>query len=73
LSLISWQATLDELEVPILRANLFNRAVLVPSGEHRLQFRFFPASLKIGLALAFGGLILALILALCLLKFRVSK
>lgn len=68
-----WQATLDELEVPILRANLFNRAVLVPSGEHRLQFRFFPASLKIGLALAFGGLILALILALCLLKFRVSK
>jgi Bacterial membrane protein YfhO len=47
-----WEATLDGASVPILRANTALRAVLVPAGEHRVEMRYRPGSLRQGFALA---------------------
>lgn len=47
-----WEARLDGVEVPLLRANLAFRAVAVPSGAHEIELRYRPRSLRIGFALA---------------------
>jgi hypothetical protein len=45
-----WRATVDGQEVPILRANVFQRAVVVPAGDHTVHFRFESASIYWGFA-----------------------
>ena len=47
-----WEATLDGVEVPLLRANTAFRAVAVPAGEHVVEMRYRPRSFEVGLALA---------------------
>jgi hypothetical protein len=47
-----WAATVDGEPAPLLRANLNFRAVPVPAGEHEIEMRYRPASLRWGLALA---------------------
>ncbi|MBV8882255.1 MAG: YfhO family protein [Planctomycetaceae bacterium] len=44
-----WEATVDGAVVPILRANLAFRAVEVPAGTHRVEFRFRPSFARTGL------------------------
>lgn len=43
-----WKAYIDGQETPIMRANHFYRAVAVPSGNHRIEFKYEPLSFKIG-------------------------
>jgi hypothetical protein len=47
-----WKAFVDGREVPILRANMMMRAVVLPPGEHRVEFRFEPWSVRLGLAVS---------------------
>jgi hypothetical protein len=47
-----WEATLDGAAVALLRANLNFRAVAVPAGEHEIEMRYRPASLRWGAGLA---------------------
>jgi hypothetical protein len=47
-----WEATLDGAPVPLLRADLAFRGVAVPAGRHRVVFRYFPGSVRLGLALS---------------------
>jgi hypothetical protein len=56
-----WKATIDGKQVPILRTNAILRSVEVPAGQHRVEMRFEPLSVKAGLAIS--GFTLALILA----------
>lgn len=63
-----WKAYVDKKETQILKANAFNRAVFLPPGDHSIIFQYQPESLKLGLALASIGLLLALYLG-----FRVYK
>jgi hypothetical protein len=56
-----WKATIDGQQVPILPTNAILRAVEVPAGQHRVEMRFEPLSVKAGLAIS--GLTLALSLA----------
>jgi hypothetical protein len=44
-----WQAYVDGKQQEILRANLFFRAVVLPQGEHTVEFRYKPRSFTIGL------------------------
>jgi uncharacterized membrane protein YfhO len=44
-----WRATVDGEPVPILRANIAFRAVLVPPGIHTVEMRYEPASFRYGL------------------------
>jgi hypothetical protein len=47
-----WLALVDGGPKEILRADLYFRAVAVPEGQHLVEFRYEPASLKAGLALS---------------------
>jgi uncharacterized membrane protein YfhO len=47
-----WEATLDGVATPLLRANTAFRAVLVPAGEHVVEMRYRARSFRRGLALA---------------------
>ena len=58
-----WMATVDGAAEPIMRANSMFRAVLVPAGDHTVEFRFRPDSLRVGgaISLVSVGLLLALV------------
>ena len=52
LSYPGWTAYLDGQRVRVWRANYLFRAVEIPPGDHVVEFRFEPDSLKLGLALS---------------------
>lgn len=59
-----WEATLDGVATPLLRANTAFRAVLVPAGEHVVEMQYRARSFRLGLVLAFvaaAGLAIAVI------------
>jgi hypothetical protein len=47
-----WEATVSGQSVPVLRANIMFRAVVLPPGEHEVQFTYVPRSLALGLLLS---------------------
>lgn len=53
-----WEATVDGHPAPVLRANIAHRAVVLPPGRHRVEFRFRPRSVAIGLGLSAAALVL---------------
>ena len=55
----SWTALVDGSEVPLMRANLWQRAVVVPAGDHTVEFVFHDASVGTGLAVSAASLLLA--------------
>ena len=65
-----WTARVDNVERPILRANVALRAVAINPGERVVEFRYDPPSVRTGtLLMLAGGLICA---ALLLLRLRRS-
>jgi len=60
LSYPGWNAYLDGKQVKVWRANYLFRAIEVSPGEHDVEFRFEPDSLKLGLALSLSTLALLL-------------
>jgi uncharacterized membrane protein YfhO len=58
-----WQATVDGAEQPIRRANHALRAVAVPAGRHTVEFRYAPASVRLGLGISLSALVLTVILS----------
>ena len=64
-----WKAYIDDSLVKILRADYTFRAVVVPSGKHKVEFRYQPDSLRYGLY-AFGGGIITLVLLGFVLRKR---
>ena len=57
-----WSATIDGSPAPVLRVNNAIRGVMVPSGEHALQWRYRPRFLAPLLALLAAGLAISGIL-----------
>ncbi len=53
-----WRADVDGRATPIYRANLTQRAVVVPAGEHRVRFRFRPTTVVVGAAVSVASLLL---------------
>lgn len=57
-----WKAILDGFEVPIFPANIRQRGVIVPPGNHTIQMRYEPKSLFLGFAISVVTLLLLVIL-----------
>jgi len=67
-----WEATLDGVETPLLRANTAFRAVPVPAGEHVVEMHYRPRAFELGLALS--GITLALLVAATIdERFRAAR
>ncbi len=47
-----WRASLDGLDMPILRANYIQRAIALPEGKHKVVFSYKPESYRIGLMIS---------------------
>jgi hypothetical protein len=56
-----WKAMVDGKETPYFRANYALRAMVVPAGQHSIEFRFDPQSLKTGQLISLIGTILVLL------------
>jgi len=56
-----WEATIDGKPVPIARANYILRAMEVPAGEHTIEMRFSPRSLKVTEGIAYTAIIILLL------------
>ena len=57
-----WKAEVDGEEVDIERVNYLMRGVPLADGEHRVEFRYEPASWRIGWILSLAGLIVMVLL-----------
>jgi hypothetical protein len=57
-----WSAALDGAATPVYRANVAFRAVRAPAGRHRIELRYRPRSVAIGLALGAASLLAAALL-----------
>jgi uncharacterized membrane protein YfhO len=65
-----WQAEIDEVPTPILRANYLFRAVEVPTGEHIVTFVYRPLWYAAGLAIS---VLTCLGLLLMLIVYRIGS
>ncbi|HZO26384.1 MAG TPA: YfhO family protein [Chloroflexota bacterium] len=57
-----WIATVDGVEVPIERANILFRAVRVPVGDHTVEFRYEPGSIRTGAMISVGSIVASVML-----------
>jgi hypothetical protein len=59
-----WRVFVDGHEQPILQANVFGRAVVVPAGSHSVEWRFAPRLVIAGMFASWVGLALAMLVLL---------
>jgi hypothetical protein len=59
-----WKAFIDGVEAPIFRVDYILRGMMVPTGEHRIEFTFRPKSYYIGEKYALAGSFIFVILLL---------
>jgi len=58
-----WKATVDGIDVPLVRANYILRALPISAGRHTVELRFEPSGRKLaGLASGFGSFVLLIFL-----------
>lgn len=65
-----WNAYLDGQKVPHFRVNYVLRAMVVPAGNHEIEFRFEPKVFAVGEKVSFAG---SLLLILMLVGFAATE
>jgi hypothetical protein len=68
-----WKSFIDGRETPHFRANYILRAMVVPAGEHTIEFRFHPASYYSGNKVSLAGSILLILAVAGYLIFEYRK
>ena len=59
-----WKAYIDDKEVPYFRANYVLRAMVLPAGNHKIEFRFVPETYYLGERISFAASSLMVLLLL---------
>ena len=59
-----WKAFVDGKETPIMKANYVLRAIKVPAGQHKIEFKFHPDSFYKGRNVAIASSIILILLCL---------
>lgn len=68
-----WKAYIDDVEVPHFRANYILRGLKIPSGKHKVEFKFEPELYHITEAIAMASSSLLVILLLVVLGFQFKR
>ncbi|RLD41028.1 MAG: hypothetical protein DRI86_14180, partial [Bacteroidetes bacterium] len=68
-----WNAYIDGEEVPYFRTNYVLRALVVPAGEHNIEFKFEPRIWVIGERISLTGSLILILLILLGLGFEIKK
>jgi membrane protein YfhO len=68
-----WIAYIDNTKVPYLRANYILRALVVPGGNHKIEFKFEPKVWIVGERISFASSLLLIILILACVGFELKK
>ncbi len=70
-----WEAFVDGKSMPYFRANYVLRAMVVPAGKHRIEFKFEPRAWRVGetISLITSGLLLIFVLALLVVEVKKSR
>lgn len=70
-----WNAYIDDNPVQHFRANYVLRAMIIPAGDHKVEFRFEPKSFYTGEKISFAGSVLLVLLfgAALFFEFRKKK
>ena len=69
-----WKAYVNGKESPIIRANYVLRALAIPAGESKIEFKFEPVSYQYGkMVAAFGSILLLVLIGLYFYKSKGVK
>jgi len=68
-----WRATVDGESTPVLRANGDFMSCVVPEGNHRVQLRFAPRELRVGIYLTLVGALLTIFFNILVASLRVTR
>ena len=68
-----WQITIDGQPAEMLRANYTLRALRIPAGQHTVEFRFEPQSIKVTDSIAYAALIIMLLTAILLMYKSIKR
>ena len=68
-----WNAFIDGKQAPYFRANYVLRAMIVPAGNHTIEFKFEPTVYKTGEKIAYASSILMVLLALGSIGFMIKN
>ncbi|MFA5418072.1 MAG: YfhO family protein, partial [Bacteroidales bacterium] len=68
-----WNAYLDGVKLPYLRANYILRAMKIPAGNHTIEFKFEPSVWKIGEPVSMVASLILILLMLAMLGMEARK
>ena len=68
-----WNAYIDGQAKPYVRANYVLRAMVVPAGSHKIEFKFEPQSYVTGEKVSLAGSVLLLLIIVAALYFEFRK
>ena len=68
-----WQITIDGEPAQMARVNYVLRGMSIPAGEHEIEFKFEPTSLKVNTAIAFASIAIIVLVGAYLIITSIRK